>query len=81
MGKIADILDSHLQGENPETITDGQYHHIKLAMQDYAEQKIADAFDAGAKAVRNAYESSGKYLLYGSDVSKEKEQYLNSLNK
>jgi len=35
--KIVEILDSNLQGENPETITDGQYHHIKDAMLEYGE--------------------------------------------
>ena len=37
MTKNHEILDEYMQGE-PE-LTDGQYHHAKLAMDEYAKQE------------------------------------------
>lgn len=40
MKKNHEILDEYLEHENFDTITDGQYHHIKLAMDEFAMQEV-----------------------------------------
>lgn len=36
----SEILEGYLQGQNIEEITDGQWHHIKLAMLEYGERLL-----------------------------------------
>ena len=47
----------------------------------YSREQMRDCWDAGAAAVRELYQLSGKYLLGGTDVSEDKETYLASLPK
>ena len=54
--------------------------HPSQPLGGYTLRQVGDAYDSGAQAVQNLFESSGKYLLCGCDVSNNKATYLSTLN-
>lgn len=64
MNKTAEVLEQYMAGE-PE-LTDGQYHHAKLAMEEYAKLKLEEYLSQSSKRMK-------VYVPVSSSIEPEKE--------